>query len=767
MTPQSLHRGRTTSPFRRAGGRFALSVLVLCLATAASPLRAQAPLSQTSCPPLSGSPPSVLTSQYDNCRDAYNPAETILTPASVYKNGLAQAPFPPLYVDYSASVLPSDAPSNPIYAQPLYVAGISLKNITTVDYAACPSCNMLVAVTLNDTVFAWNADTGALLWSIQTGSSGSPNWVTQQPLYHDCGTTNVGPVTNQYTNLPFAGILSTPVIDASGSPPVMFLVSECSASGTRGNQFWLHKIDLTQGVDVTGSPVLINPTAAGADDPDDWVSGAVQFNGVWELQRPALLEVTVPGNPSYSPLIYVAFGVGIQETTQPYQGWVVGYNTSLTPEFAFVSDPTGNTSGLTPPCCQGCYACSTDQAACCTLPPSQCGSTPPCCPTTCVPYMQGSSNYFQNSPSWCRHGGGIWMSGRGPAASTLSGTSYTFLGLGNGGSNGTWNSQQNYLTPQNYAQSLINFQLPSGNISQLQPAKYFTTYGNPPPRGAQLRLAPSLALSAAECPNEGGNNQCQYTVESYNENDWDSASSGVLLFHDQIQGGNWLLTVDKAGYGHLLREGAAWQGFMQYDPDDQFPFGAAQTLCTGSAADCDRVTSVAFDSNGEVLYFWPNGERLTAFPFGVPSGTGTPGPGTIHSSGTTVYAESPANFLGTFIAGGTITNTDNGPSQSEIVTAVASDGSSLTISQAFSSNLPSGTTYSFQGYFVNPIFDQNPKGIKGYPGGSVLVTSNSGSNELVWALARLSHFWRVRAPPTILVRLAGCTFRLTSPSESA
>jgi hypothetical protein len=50
--------------------------------------------------------------------------------------------------------------------------------------------------------------------------------------------------------------------------------------------------------------------------------------------------------------------------------------------------------------------------------------------------------------------------------------------------------------------------------------------------------------------------------------------------------------------------------------------------------------------------------------------------------------------------------------------------------------LPSGTGYSFQGYFVNPIYDsQPPPGALGYAGGSLVITSKSdGSNEVIWAL---------------------------------
>lgn len=212
------------------------------LAIAAPSAHAQSPQAHSPCPPLSGNPPSVLTSQYDNCRDAYNPTETALTPTSV-PNLTASS----LLVDNGD--LPLNALSNPIYAQPLYVAGASLANKKSVNYAGCQNlsgkCNILVAVTLNDTVFAWNADTGAILWSIQAGSvgKGAPNYVTQPPLWSgDCSPVG-GPV-NQYTQLPFVGVLSTPVIDKSGPDPMMFLTSLCTNGQQNNRQWFIHKIDL-------------------------------------------------------------------------------------------------------------------------------------------------------------------------------------------------------------------------------------------------------------------------------------------------------------------------------------------------------------------------------------------------------------------------------------------------------------------------------------------------------------------------------------------
>jgi hypothetical protein len=190
---------------------FTLFVAVLGLATLEIPLNAQL------C--TGTSPPCVLTAGYAgpatdanfNSRQAVNPYETTLSPTLLLSSRAGT-----LYeVDDSASALPHGATSNPIMAQPLYVKGI------TTTLGSCTGCNMVIAVTLNGTVFAWIADgTGAgnLLWSRQgTPSSGQGN-AGNALWYDDCGGTGSAPA-QRVSTLQFQGIVSTPVIDASGSAP--------------------------------------------------------------------------------------------------------------------------------------------------------------------------------------------------------------------------------------------------------------------------------------------------------------------------------------------------------------------------------------------------------------------------------------------------------------------------------------------------------------------------------------------------------------------
>ncbi len=709
LAKSSRHRAANAFLFMGAA-------VVLWFATAESRLSAQT----TSCASPTAGNPCVLTSQYDNARDAWNYNETTLTPSNV--SGLSVASFSPLAVD--TNDLPSTAPSNPIYAQPLYVAGIqtSLSNCT-------PTCNMLLAATLNGTVFAFNTSNGSTVWS-RRGKTGTAG--TNALWYDDCKAES-GPGPGG-TALPFVGIVATPVIDYTLSTPTMFLTSMCQDQFQ--NQHWyLHGLSLQTGADISSSPVEITGSVSGSNNADDLTDGEIPFEPQRQHQRAGLLEAPVPAISGVSPLIYIAFGVGIAETTTAYHGWVFGYNTSLSQQFAFATTNNGyNTSG-SPPCCTSCTPCSS-QAGCCTGTGCTLGTQ--CCPTNCVP-QNGSGTYFQNSPNWCGHGGGIWMSGRAPAAQNdPSSVSHAFFASGNGGfqqNNGDW------------SESVLHFALSSTSM-ETSPSRSFTPYGG-------VGMSPPTAGSV--CPNETGG-ACVSTAEILNENDWDFGVSGVTLFTDS-EGESWLVTTDKAGYGYLLRQNQSWgYAFGSGDSYNWFPFGAAQNLCPYMedpiAGNCDRIVSLAFfnPSGGTpYLYFYPWNESLAGYQFSTNSAQSLSGY-TVTTSGNTVTTASGAtHFTEWLVPGDQITVSTTPTATVLTVTAVNSDAS-LTVYQTSSISSPTALA-SYNGYFINPIYDSHPLPTTvGYPGGLLAGTSNgnSASSALLWTLVTESSSGRsneaVRTP---------------------
>ena len=677
-----------------------------CFALAAVLAVAQESVHAQNCATPASGNPCVLTDQYDNNRDAYNGNETVLTSNTVTSTSMAQ--LFTLAVD--TNDLPSGQLSNPIYGQPLYVAQMPQVGSPAATH------DLLIAVTLNGTVFAWDAEnqpctgTSPLCWSRQ--GTGGPQG-TNALWYDDCGSQG-SPVINTGNSvaaLPFAGIVTTPVIDTTLSPPAIFLTNYCQ--NHVATPFWyLHRLLLQNGRDDIAPALMQSPPSANPDD---------NFTAKGQLQRPALLEAPIPAVAGVSPVIYIGFGTATSEGgSNPYHGWLFGYNTSLVLQFAFSTTSRGCGSG--------------GQT-------TQCADFGSSASPSCDCLFQAG---FQNAPNWGGHGGGIWMSGRGPAANTPStlgdGFSHVFLGSGNGGFQAFQGANGKQL-PNSYGLSMMDFRL-SPTVMDQTPYQSFTPWS--------AVVAPNLSTSACDNPNPPpAAVPCAYTFENMNENDYDQALTGVLLFND-LSGTPRLLTLDKAGYGYLLTQGnlcgpgvsgcslqngtSSVQGFAPGDNGNIFPFGPVLSpstyFCTDKADACARVTSLAFANN--TLYLWPYQEKLTALPLSDNSPQKPPGAAAITSSGTTVTGTETA-FLSWIIAGDTITDTVTG--QSRTVTQVTS-GTQLQVNAAFSPDISgSGDAFTYNGYFINPVQDVFPSSSAvGFAGGSLVATSDGPGGGIVWAI---------------------------------
>lgn len=307
----------------------------------------------------------VLTGQYDVNRTGANLNETILTPGNVNSNQ-----FGLLFT------LPVDAN---VFAQPLYVPGVTVQGNVV---------NALYVATLNNSVYAYNADTGALLWQTSLGTAVPQNGAP--------------------ASLPTLGVLSTPVIDAAAS--TLYVVAETLEGSSL--VFRLHGINISTGAEPIPSVIIQGYVSGNGDNstrqgcPSGIAPPCIAFQAAEERQRPALLEAN--GN------IYVSFGTySALETVVPYHGWLFVYNASTLQQVGiFNSTPNGNASSGQPLC----------------IPGNPCG-----------------------------HGGGIWMSGRGPAADSTG----VYLVTGNGGyGSGNWGEsvlrlsptaeELDYFAPSNY-----------------------------------------------------------------------------------------------------------------------------------------------------------------------------------------------------------------------------------------------------------------------------------------------------------------------------
>ncbi len=233
----------------------------------------------------------VTTWHYDNSRTGVNPTESILTLANVNTTSFGEL--------FS---LPVDGA---VIGQPLYLSNISIPSKGV--------HNVLYAATMNDSVYAFDADSN-------NGSNASPLW---QSSLLPAGATPV-PISVQgcsgVTGWTEEGVVSTPVIDPSTG--TIYVVAKTYESDVQ--IFRLHALDVTTGKEKLGGPVEITATFTLAGDTS-------VFNTLAEVNRPALLLTN--GH------IYLAFGSNGCNAFAD-QGWVLSYNAAtLAQEGVFNTEP--------------------------------------------------------------------------------------------------------------------------------------------------------------------------------------------------------------------------------------------------------------------------------------------------------------------------------------------------------------------------------------------------------------------------------------------
>jgi hypothetical protein len=238
--------------------------------------------------------PAVLQRGYTPGVINANTAESILTTTNV-----TEATFGRIFS------LPVDGR---IYAQPLYVPGVSIPNQGT--------HNVLYVATMNDSVFAFDADTpGAPLWSVDYATLVG---AVPVPIVKFVGTDSLNIAGT-------VGIESTPVIDSTTQ--TMYFVTNTLESGNV--VFRLHAIDITTGAEKFGGPVVISGsfTAGGK---------TITFNPGVENQR---VSLTIAKNQ-------VIVGFGSHEDANAYYGWLMAYDkTSLAQTGIFNPVPTDDHGG--------------------------------------------------------------------------------------------------------------------------------------------------------------------------------------------------------------------------------------------------------------------------------------------------------------------------------------------------------------------------------------------------------------------------------------
>jgi hypothetical protein len=258
--------------------------------TGGSTTSRNAALTVTSAPVPAGT--DVLTYKNDLSRSGQNLSETTLTPSNVTSS--------------SFGLLRSLAVDGKVDAQPLYVSQLSVSG---------SAHNVVFAATEQDSVYAFDADTGSPLWHVSLLAAG-------ETLSDSHGCDQV---------IPNIGVTSTPVIDRSaGAHGILYVVAMSKDAASTYHQR-LHALDLVTGAEALNGPVEITatyPTAGG---------GSTTFSPGQYEERAALLLANGTVYTSWTSHCDMA----------PYFGWIIAYSSSTLARTA-VLNVAANSGGVGP-----------------------------------------------------------------------------------------------------------------------------------------------------------------------------------------------------------------------------------------------------------------------------------------------------------------------------------------------------------------------------------------------------------------------------------
>ena len=232
----------------------------------------------TSPPPAT--PTDVLTYKNDVSRTGQNLTESVLTTTNVNSA--------------SFGLLRFLAADGKVDAQPLYLSGLTVKGVAH---------NVVYVATENDSVYAYDADSGAQLWQVSLLGSGE---APSDPVF---GCSQVTPEI---------GVTSTPVIDrTAGANGTLFVVAMSRTISTATYHQRLHALDVTTGAELLNSPADISASYPVA-------GGSMSFDPAAYEERAALLLSQGTIYTSWTSHCDVA----------PYSGWVMAYNEATLAQIA-------------------------------------------------------------------------------------------------------------------------------------------------------------------------------------------------------------------------------------------------------------------------------------------------------------------------------------------------------------------------------------------------------------------------------------------------
>ncbi|HTX23428.1 MAG TPA: hypothetical protein VMD03_02120 [Steroidobacteraceae bacterium] len=223
-----------------------------------------------------------MTYKNDVARSGQNLTESVLTPANV-----KSATFGLLHL---LSV------DGNVDAQPLYLSKLSVGGTTH---------NVLYVATEGDSVYAFDAGSGAILWKVSLLEAGES---TSPPVFSCTQVT------------PQIGVTSTPVIDRSSGPNGALYVVAMTQDASMNYHQRLHALDVTTGAELFSGPTEIAAT-----------SGATAFVPEDYEERAALLLL--------NGTIYTSWTSHCDAGS--YGGWIIAYGESTLKQTAVLNVAPG------------------------------------------------------------------------------------------------------------------------------------------------------------------------------------------------------------------------------------------------------------------------------------------------------------------------------------------------------------------------------------------------------------------------------------------
>ena len=232
--------------------------------------------------PYSGTPIDVLNYHYDTYPTGWNQSETDLTPAAVASSSFGL--LTTLQVDGN------------VLAQPLMVSNFTLPDGST--------HNILIVATGHNTIYAYDAQTYAILWQVSLGKSQAS------------GDVGCGDVEPEY------GVSSTPVIVRNGNSATIYVVS-ATEPASMSFHTQLHAIDVATGKDIH-KPREIDPQSNLKN------GGVLHFDPQNQWNRASLVYK--------NGAVYVGVGSHCDNNAGNISGWMLRYDaTTLKPAGTFAT----------------------------------------------------------------------------------------------------------------------------------------------------------------------------------------------------------------------------------------------------------------------------------------------------------------------------------------------------------------------------------------------------------------------------------------------